>query len=875
MRRAIRTVLLVSYLVPILVCLGPAAGPTRAAARRDADARVRLEPVDVPALLREDAAAAAAHRPGPRRVGRPLEVDIAPDRAGMWEDRADGSRVWRVTVESPGARWLVLGFGTFALPPGAALRVSDPARHRVLGPYGAGDVRAHGQLWTPPLAGDVAVVELSWPAALRGEMPKLYLGTVAHGYRSLKLEGETASPAVPDTTAGAPLAGRCEVDVACPLGAAWQKEKRGVVNLLSGGSGYCSGSLVTTTAADCRNYVLTAHHCLTTPGEAASTVFMFNFERPACGSGTAPTSETISGASLVATYQPTDFTLLELSSTPPPEWAAYYNGWSRDPAPSAQAWAIHHPNNDEKKISHAPNPLTDGTSYGSTHWRASWWSDGHEGVTEPGSSGSPLFDVNHRVVGQLHGGASSCTAGPSAMWDEYGKFGLSWDGGGTADSRLSDWLDPQHAALVAVDGLEGTACLAPGPRLTFVSDRAGDAAGNANGVVEPGERATVAVTLKNAGTLPGTGITGTLSSTTPGVAIARATAAWPDLDLDETAETVAPHFALDLAPGFPCGGTVALHLATRSNENAVGWSADFSLSAGTPQIATVFSDDMEHGANGWLSSSLLGALNWTQSTNRSSSATHSWSIPGSLSRTDTVLLMPTLTSLGAQATLKFKHTFQTQNGYDGAVLEYTTDGGATWADAGKLITAGGYNSSISGLVNSTIKGRACWAGDSLGWRAVTVDLGTLAGHDVQFRFRFATDDRFTSGFGWNVDDVAVTAQTWSCAAAPPGEASPADAGALPLTLARSGSGYALAWGAPSYGPAPATYSLYRVALPASAPLAPHCEAALGPTTSITLSTLTPNSGFLVVARGAAGDGSFGQDSAGGERPRASGADACP
>ena len=31
-----------------------------------------------------------------------------------------------------------------------------------------------------------------------------------------------------------------------------------------------------------------------------------------------------------------------------------------------------------------------------------------EGVTEPGSSGSPLFDQNHRIIGQLYGGAAAC-----------------------------------------------------------------------------------------------------------------------------------------------------------------------------------------------------------------------------------------------------------------------------------------------------------------------------------------------------------------------------------------------------------------------------------------------------------------------------------
>ena len=55
------------------------------------------------------------------------------------------------------------------------------------------------------------------------------------------------------------------------------------------------------------------------------------------------------------------------------------------------------------KISFDNNSLlrTDYSSNsGNSHWRTVWDS----GTTEGGSSGSPLFDSNHRIIGQLHGG---------------------------------------------------------------------------------------------------------------------------------------------------------------------------------------------------------------------------------------------------------------------------------------------------------------------------------------------------------------------------------------------------------------------------------------------------------------------------------------
>ncbi len=76
---------------------------------------------------------------------------------------------------------------------------------------------------------------------------------------------------------------------------------------------------------------------------------------------------------------------------------------------------------------------------GSIHWVVSW----NQGVTEPGSSGSPIFDnQTHRIIGQLSGGPSGC--GNSNQKDAYGRFDASWDGGGTSTTRLRDWLDPTN-----------------------------------------------------------------------------------------------------------------------------------------------------------------------------------------------------------------------------------------------------------------------------------------------------------------------------------------------------------------------------------------------------------------------------------------------
>jgi hypothetical protein len=99
---------------------------------------------------------------------------------------------------------------------------------------------------------------------------------------------------------------------------------------------------------------------------------------------------------------------------------------------------IHHPSLDIKKISQSSKPLYT-VIYGAQAWRADWFVGG--ACTEPGSSGSPLFDSNRRIIGQEYGGGSYCEAPSSYMFDVYGRFDISWEGT-SSENSLKDWLDP-------------------------------------------------------------------------------------------------------------------------------------------------------------------------------------------------------------------------------------------------------------------------------------------------------------------------------------------------------------------------------------------------------------------------------------------------
>ncbi|MCP3980139.1 MAG: hypothetical protein GY716_12610 [bacterium] len=402
--------------------------------------------VDAERLLEQDRRN-AGKRGIPLRVAHPMRQRLTPENNGTWDYLPSGDRVWRLRVHSAGALWLVLGFDGFRLEPGAELRVHDPERKTILGPYTSDDVRSHGELWVPPVHGETAVVELFWPATLAGVEPDLSLETVTHGYKATPSIDDVLDPVF--DSAGDPGAGACNVDINCPLGADWQNEKRGVVLILLGGNGnLCSGSLINALDRDSPPLVLTADHCFIGGGTATGSIFFFHKERDVCGTGGTTSTQSQTGAVLRASNGLSDFVLMELDSSPPANFNLYFNGWSRSTAAPSEAWGIHHPQGDFMKISYDEGPVDDrGATQGLNYWGVEGWEDG---TTEPGSSGSPLFDPDHRIIGALTGGVSSCANQQGE--DEYGKFSRSWTGSGTPATSLMDWLDPEGHDVMTLDG---------------------------------------------------------------------------------------------------------------------------------------------------------------------------------------------------------------------------------------------------------------------------------------------------------------------------------------------------------------------------------------------------------------------------------------
>lgn len=401
-------------------------------------ARLDMPAIDREAALREDA---LRDRKGlPPRFALPFPVQATPHDSGTWEVLDDGRLLWRVRISAPGARSINLGFSRYHMPPSGQLWLSSAdGAHRVR-PFDAADNEDHGQLWTPVVPGEDLVVEL----ALRDEdlaRLELELVQVASGYRGFGAE-----------KAGGDKSGSCNVDVVCSEGDPWRDEIASVAVYSRNGTMWCTGSMVNNTSGDRTPYFLTAAHCGMTASMAPTIVVYWNYESTSCGgAANGSLADFQSGSILRANYGPTDLTLLELDDDPDGSFGVHFAGWDRSGAQATESTAIHHPNTDEKRISFELDPTTTSSYLGSaspgnsTHVRVIDWD---QGTTEPGSSGSPLFDQAHRVIGQLHGGYAACGNNSS---DWYGRLSVSWDGGGSASTRLSDWLDPIGSGAQTTD----------------------------------------------------------------------------------------------------------------------------------------------------------------------------------------------------------------------------------------------------------------------------------------------------------------------------------------------------------------------------------------------------------------------------------------
>ena len=469
-----------------------------------------LQPLDLAKLALEDARTDSKSRNGGWRFAIPTDGSWTPMTAGQWQHGADGRSMWRMRVStSADTSHLNFGFSEFWLPSDASLNVYRPDGLQQVGPYTEADHAVTGQLWTPILAGSDAVIELQVATAdiLR---VRLVLSRISQGYRGFGAVNRQAK------------AGSCNMDVAC-LGNSdsWNLPRGSVGAYTRNGSDICTGSLVNNTNNDRRMLFATATHCGNSPANIASVLVYWRYESANCrtpGSAASgmviprPSSTSTGIAVLAATNNPfggggaastrSDWELLELSAPNEAGLDLYWAGWDRrtagsgveiclspplmpDPSSAEGLCAsIHHPSVDEKRITFLDRNMQVGNiaSASNVHWTTFWAGSTPSnsppvlpnipapqpttvvsGVTEPGSSGSPLYNAQKRLVGVLSGGASFCGASPGQLDDEYGALFHAYEGVGVGagcsttpplgTTCMRPYLDPAGTNPAFIDGI--------------------------------------------------------------------------------------------------------------------------------------------------------------------------------------------------------------------------------------------------------------------------------------------------------------------------------------------------------------------------------------------------------------------------------------
>lgn len=400
---------------------------------------------------------------GRTNVGRLIDLHVDQESAGTWTTLPNGDRLWQYRFRSANAKGVCMYFDNLYIPHGASIFLYSIDKRTFVGPFTVADCNAHGHFMMGEVLGDEAILEYYEPAGVINAA-RIGMQAVGHMYRYVY----DYSMYTQDDRGGS---ASCEVDVNCPEGAGWNDQRDAVVRLLivdGGFQGLCSGSIINNVQRDCRNLLLTAMHC----GEGVSDnewlqcSVRFKYQRANCGSGSAPTTNSRTGVFHLADSNDgggntgSDFLLLELEDAIPEAFDVFYAGWDARSVTPSDVVGIHHPSGDVKKISTATNIVSSTWSAPGHHWQVIWMeTETNHGVTEGGSSGSPIFNPDKRIVGQLTGGASCCTVNgcgsgtsPNAP-DYYGKMDRNWDDNpNAANQKLKVFLDPLNTGTLFMNG---------------------------------------------------------------------------------------------------------------------------------------------------------------------------------------------------------------------------------------------------------------------------------------------------------------------------------------------------------------------------------------------------------------------------------------
>ncbi len=267
-----------------------------------------------------------------------------------------------------------------------------------------------------------------------------------------------------------------------------------------------------------------------------------------------------------------------------------------------------------------------------------------------------------------------------------------------------------------------------------------DADGNCNGILEPGETATLIVYYKNNALVNARDLTSNVTCMHEHVTLLNDSQL---IHVIPSGSTVQAIYRFMLSPQATLGTNVTFYLTYLSDQISAH-NEQLTVSIGT----TGMSNDFENSNGNFVASPASNAWQWGSS---SASGAHSGTkVWGTLlnqqypNNVNWTLTSPSI-SIGSNFMLEFWHWYAMENTYDGGNVKISTNG-STWT---LLTPVGGYpNSYVAALGAPGYTGTSSWA-------PVQIDLGAYANQNVRFRWTFAADSMI-QGQGWFIDDVATS-----------------------------------------------------------------------------------------------------------------------
>ena len=394
--------------------------------------------LNIEQLLEEDQNTSSL---APFRYGYQFDVDLSLNNAGEWVTLDNGDRLWRLTLKSQGAFALSLEYDEFYLPDGSTFFVYNDNASMVAGAYTDDNNQSDMLFATPLLRGDIIHLEYYEPNNMYGE-GIISIDNVIHDYKDILNFSNTRDSR------------SCGDNVVCSDAGPYE-DQINATSFLDMGGYICSGSMINNTSFDLTPYYWTAWHCVV--NENISTFrFYFDYETSACSGSWASQGSYEYGGTLLSDSDgmDPDYALILITDTTISN-EIFYAGWNRSSGNPTIACGVHHPGGDPKKINfdndtaYSSGPINwgdpdydgdDDVSPSSSHWRVIW----DDGGTAGGSSGSPVYNNDGQLVGQLTGGSGDCDSGGGTE-DYYGKFSRAF-------SDIDNWLDPLNTNATEING---------------------------------------------------------------------------------------------------------------------------------------------------------------------------------------------------------------------------------------------------------------------------------------------------------------------------------------------------------------------------------------------------------------------------------------